>query len=123
MDLSRFKLIEVADQVGDLIWNEVNEWDWFNKETIGRQLVRAVDSISANLSEAYGRFSFRERKRFSYYARGSLCETINWTNKAIRRGLIEVEQGTIILNKLTEVSYKINYYIRSLKKQLPDSQS
>jgi four helix bundle protein len=123
MDLNRFKLIEIADQVGDLIWNEVNDWDSFNKETIGRQLVRAVDSISANLSEAYGRFSFPERKRFSFYARGSLCETINWTNKAIRIGLIEVEQGTIILNKLTEVSYKINYYIRSLKKQLPDGLS
>jgi four helix bundle protein len=123
MDLSRFKLIEIADQVSDLIWFEVNKWDSFNKETIGRQLVRAVDSISANLSEAYGRFSFPERKRFTFYARGSLCETINWTNKAIRRGLIEVEQGTIILNKLTEVSYKINYYIRSLKKQLPDGLS
>jgi hypothetical protein len=33
------------------------------------------------------------------------------------------EQGTIILNKLTEVSYKINYYIRSLKKQIPDGLS
>ena len=123
MDLSRFKLIEIADQVSDLIWFEVNKWDSFNKETIGRQLVRAVDSISANLSEAYGRFSFPERKRFTFYARGSLCETTNWTNKAIWRGLIEVEQGTIILNKLTEVSYKINYYIRSLKKQLPDGLS
>ena len=123
MDLSRFKLIEIADQVSDLIWIEVNEWNSFNKETIGRQLVRAVDSISANLSEAYGRFSFPERKRFTYYARGSLCETINWINKAIRRGLIEAEQGKIILNKLTEVSYKINYFIRSLKQQLPDSKS
>jgi four helix bundle protein len=123
MNLNRFKLIEIADQVGDLIWNEVNDWDSFNKETIERQLVRAVDSISANLSEAYGRFSFPERKRFSFYARGSLCETINWTNKAIRIGQIEVEQGTIILNKLTEVSYKINYYIRSLKKQIPDGLS
>ena len=123
MELSRFKLIEIADQASDLIWIEVNNWDSFNKDTVGRQLVRAVDSISANLSEAYGRFSFPERKRFAYYARGSLCETINWTNKAIRRGLIEIDQGTIILDKLTEVSYKINYYIRSLKKQLPDGQS
>jgi hypothetical protein len=46
MDLSRFKLIEIADQVSDHIWFEVNKWDSFNKETIGRQLVRAVDSIS-----------------------------------------------------------------------------
>ena len=75
MDLGRFKLIEIADQVSDQIWNEVSEWKNFNEETIGRQLVRAVDSISANLSEAYGRFSYPDRKRFSFYARGSLCET------------------------------------------------
>jgi len=62
MDLGRFKLIEIADQVSDLIWNEVIEWNNFNKETIGRQLVRAADSISANLSEAYGRFSYPDRK-------------------------------------------------------------
>ena len=123
MDLSRFKLIEITDQVSDQIWDEVNEWEYFNKVTIGKQLVRAVDSISANLSEAYGRFSFPERKRFSYYARGSLCETINWTNKAIRRGLIDAEKGTIIQKSLTEVSYKLNYYIRSLKNQIPDSPS
>ena len=123
MDLSRFKLIEITDQISDQIWSEVIEWEYFYKETIGKQLVRAVDSISANLSEAYGRFSFPERKRFSFYARGSLCETINWTNKAIRRGLIDAEKGTIIQKSLTEVSYKLNYYIRSLKNQIPNSPS
>jgi hypothetical protein len=46
MDLSRFKLIEITDQVSDQIWDEVNEWEYFSKETIGKQLVRAVDSIS-----------------------------------------------------------------------------
>ena len=120
MDLGRFKLIEIADQVSDQIWNEVSEWKNFNKETIGRQLVRAVDSISANLSEAYGRFSYPDRKRFSFYARGSLCETMNWLNKAIRRGLIEPGNGEIMIDQLTEISYKINYYIRSLNKKIPN---
>ena len=77
MDLDRFNLIGQADLIGDVVWEEVTKWKHFSKDTIGKQLVRAADSISANLSEAYGRYSFADRKRFAYYARGSLCETTN----------------------------------------------
>ena len=114
MDLSKFLLIELANEISEKIWNEVAQWSQFKKDTIGKQLVRAADSISANLSEAYGRFSFLERKRFCYYARGSLCETINWISKASKRNLIEMERTTELLDELTNISYKLNYYIRSL---------
>ncbi len=107
MDLNRFKLIQLSDQVSDNIWKEVEEWSKFDKWTIGTQLVRAADSVSANLSEAYGRYTYRERKLFSMYARGSLCETVNWIQKAIRRKLID---------GLTDISFKLNGYIRSLRK-------
>ena len=88
MDLQKFKIVDQADQIGDTIWEEVIQWKHFQKDTIGKQLVRAADSISANLSEAYGRYSYADRKRFAYYARGSLCETINWLQKSTKRGLI-----------------------------------
>ena len=81
--------------------------------------MRAADSITANLSEAYGRYSFPDRKRFSYYARGSLCETINWINKAVQRNLITEARGEELLSELTNISYKLNYYIRSLNKSKP----
>ena len=66
MDLGRFKLIEHARQIGDSIWKEVILWNHFEKDTIGKQLVRACDSITANLSEAYGRFGYADRLRFIY---------------------------------------------------------
>lgn len=114
MDLNRFNLIEIANSTSDHIWNEVNSWGKFDRDTIGKQLVRAADSISANLSEAYGRYSYSDRKRFSYYARGSLCETINWIHKAIQRKLIDEDQGNVLTTQLTNISYKLNYYIKSL---------
>lgn len=116
MDLSRFKLIDLADQVSDDIWDEVAKWNYFHQSTIGKQLVRAADSISANLSEAYGRYTYPERRLFSMYARGSLCETINWINKAKRRNLISQEVGDEIMKSLIDISYKLNGYVRSLKK-------
>lgn len=119
MDLERFNLIETGNKFCDQIWDEVDQWNQFSKDTIGKQLVRAADSITANLSEAYGRYSFPDRKRFSYYARGSLCETINWINKAVQRKLITEARGEELLSELTNISYKLNYYIRSLNKSKP----
>lgn len=116
MDLYRFNLIELADIVSEQIWNEVKTWNQYEKETLGKQLVRAADSISANLSEAYGRFSYADRKRFAYYARGSLCEAMNWLDKAVRRKLVTQDQGRDLQEGLTNLSYKINYYIKSLIK-------
>ena len=119
MDLNRFNLIELGNHFCDQIWEEVMLWNPFSKDTIGKQLVRAADSITANLSEAYGRYSFPDRKRFSYYARGSLCETINWIDKSIQRNLISKDRGEELLSELTNNSYKLNFYIRSLNKSKP----
>jgi len=115
MDLNRFHLIPIANHAGDLIWAEVEKWDKFHRWTLGTQLVRSADSVAANLSEAYGRYSRGERRLFAMYARGSLCETINWIQTAIRRGLIEEEKGKVIDTALIEISYKLNGYIRSLR--------
>ena len=117
MDLYRFNLIELADKVSEQIWDEANKWKLFERDTLGKQLVRAADSISANLSEAYGRYSYPDRRRFAYYARGSLCETMNWLNKAIQRKLISEESGNELLAQLTNISFKVNFYIKSLAKQ------
>jgi four helix bundle protein len=115
MDLNRFHLIPISNQVSDIIWTEVEKWDKFNRWTIGTQLVRSADSVSANLSEAYGRYSRGERKLFAMYARGSLCETINWIQTAIRRGLIDADTGKAIDKALIDISFKLNGYIRSLR--------
>ena len=115
MDLQKFKIIEQANLIGDDIWEEVIQWKHFDKDTIGKQLVRAADSISANLSEAYGRFSYADRKRFAYYARGSLCETINWLQKSVERKLIASEKESRLQEELNILSLRINAYIKRLK--------
>lgn len=115
MDLSRFKLIEETNQIGSSIWAEVATWNHFERDTIGKQIVRAADSISANLAEAYGRYTYQERKRFAYYSRGSLCETLNWVNKSMNRHLIEKNKGKEIISEIHALSYHLNAYIKSLK--------
>ena len=55
MERTNFEKLEVyklSEKLADIIWNIVNEWDSFSKNSIGMQLVRACDSIGANIAEA-----------------------------------------------------------------------
>ena len=105
----------MAEELADKVWNICTRWDYFAKGKIGKQLVRAVDSISANLAEGHGRYHFRDRLRFCYYARGSLEETKAWLSKAERRSLMPEEQSPV--KEITEIlPKKLNAHIRSIRK-------
>ena len=67
MKLDELHVYQLVMETGEVIWEIVNKWDYFSKDTVGKQLVRAVDSIAANLSEGYGRYSYKENKQFCYY--------------------------------------------------------
>ena len=78
----------------------VRGWDQFDRWTVGQQLVRAADSIGANIAEAYGRHSHRERRRFVVIARGSALEVEHWVDTALARDLdlptaLRAESGEI----------------------------
>jgi four helix bundle protein len=64
-----------ANIIADEIWSLVSKWDYFQKDTIGKQIVKSSDSIGANISEGYGRYFHKENLQFCYYFRGSLYET------------------------------------------------
>jgi len=50
-------VLQAAEAVADGIWRQVVRWDPFAREVAGGQLARAVDSIGANIAEAFGRFT------------------------------------------------------------------
>ena len=115
MDNRKLKVTECADHLSQMIWEKVITWKYFEKDTVGKQLVRASDSISANLSEAQGRFSYADRKRFFYYARGSLFETIDWVQKSIKRGLLEESLREELLKELAKLSLQLNTLLKRSK--------
>jgi four helix bundle protein len=73
--LEKLEVFQIANEIGDIVWNVVSTWNYFEKDTIGKQFVRCSDSISANIGEGYGRYFFRENIQFCYYSRGSLIES------------------------------------------------
>lgn len=56
IDLEVHKL---AVHIGDKVYDIVDNWDYFNKDTLGKQFVRAADSIALNIAEGYGRYYFK----------------------------------------------------------------
>ena len=105
-----------AMNLGETIWSLVTQWDYFAKDTIGKQLVRSADSIAANLSEGHGRFHFKENMKFCYYSRGSLTEPQTWIEKAAHRNLIPKEKARDLYSQLETLHKRLNAYITSIGK-------
>lgn len=114
MDLRDLEVYQLSEKLSDMIWNIVTKWDYFAKETIGKQLVKAVDSIAANIAEGYGRYHFKENKNFCYFARGSLEETKTWLRKSIRRGLIDQSKHQELFSIIKKLPKLLNSYIKSI---------
>jgi four helix bundle protein len=45
------RVYQLAEKLADAIWKIVAEWNFFDKDTIGKQIVRSADSIGANIAE------------------------------------------------------------------------
>lgn len=114
MKLEELKVYNLSMEVGEDCWSIVSNWDYFAKDTIGKQLVRAIDSVAANLSEGFGRYHYKETKNFGYYSRGSLYESKTWLTKAKNRKLITKEKYDEFANNINIIGKMLNNYIKSI---------
>jgi four helix bundle protein len=106
-------------EIGDKIWNMVIQWDNFSRNNVRSQLLRAIDSVDANISEGYGRGSKIDNARFVKIARGSLFEVKFWLTLSNTRKLLSdadmLEFISVIENLLPRLSAYINYLSNSSK--------
>lgn len=87
-NFEKLRVYQLSEKLADQIWEIVLGWNNFARDTVGKQLVRAVDSVGANISEGAGRGRFLDNKRFVRIARGSLNETQHWLRRAYKRRLL-----------------------------------
>ncbi|MHC0066884.1 four helix bundle protein [Nostoc sp. UIC 10890] len=123
MATKRFQELQVyqlSEQLADDIWKIVEGWNFFAKDTIGKQIVRSADSIGANIAEGLRRGSFQENRRFIKIARGSLNETQHWLRRAYTRNLLTTEQINAIKTIINELAPKLNSYLNSIG-NVPDN--
>ena len=116
MELEELRVYQSSMDLSEKIWDVVIKWDYFAKDTIGKQLVRSIDSVAANLSEGFGRFFYKETKQFGYYSRGSLSETKTWLTKAYNRKLISEKEYNEFMPQIKDIGIRLNNYLNSLNK-------
>ncbi len=116
MKLEELKVYELAMELGEEVWAIVDKFNYFQKDTVGKQMVRAADSIAANLSEGFGRYHYKETINFGYYSRGSLFETKTWLRKTTNRKLISNEEYDKLSSTIEIIGKMLNNYIKSIGK-------
>ena len=85
----RIRAYRLAVALGHEVYARVETWRHADRMSVGIQLIRAVDSVGANIAESAGRWHLREKRQFLIIARGSLYEAEHWLHVAEARGLIE----------------------------------
>jgi four helix bundle protein len=105
-----------TEQIADQVWQIVVSWSEFARNTTGRQLVRAIDSVGANLCEGDGRYSDSEAIHFFVIARGSLREASYFLRTAVRRGLVAESEGQRLVEQIDEVRRMLNGRINYRRK-------
>lgn len=106
--------------LSNYVWEIVIKWDWFAKRTVGVQFVTAIDSISANIAEGFGRYGKKDKIRFYHFSFGSVKESHDWNEKSKVRKLLTKEQYDHIFSELESLPKEINQLIRFTEKRLKE---
>ncbi|MGI8494609.1 MAG: four helix bundle protein [Pyrinomonadaceae bacterium] len=115
-NFENLRVYQLSEELADKIWLIVRAWDNLARDTVGKQIIRAADSIGANIAEGSGRYTFIENRRFAHIARGSLYETKHWLRRAYKRNLLAKKQTEELKPIIDELAPKLNAYINALQK-------
>ncbi|MGH9862993.1 MAG: four helix bundle protein [Candidatus Acidiferrales bacterium] len=80
------------------------------------QIRRAAVSVTANLAEGYGRFSYQENMQFSRQSRASVYELRDHLTTALDAGYLSRDRFRELNSMALDVTRLLNGYIRSTKK-------
>ena len=115
MPFHELRVFQLSEQLCDEIWDIVRSWSYFEKDTIGKQLARAADSIGANIAEGSGRATKKDNHRFVRISRGSLNETQYWLRRAKKRQLLNDKDENRLKEIIDVPAPSLNAYLNSLK--------
>ncbi len=118
LQLNQIGAYMIAFKLSNDVWKIVLKWDYFAKDTIGKQFTRAVDSISANIAEGFGRYGKKDKINFYRYSYGSVKESLDWNEKAKIRKLLAIEEYECILAELQKLPKEIHGLIKYTNEKL-----
>jgi len=118
LQLNDLECYRIAFHLSNYVWEVVIKWEWFSKKTVGGQFVEAIDSISANIAEGFGRHFKKDKIKFYMYSKGSLKESFDWNEKSKLRKLINEEEYGHIFSELGKLPKSLNQLIKFTNEKL-----
>ncbi|HQF43293.1 MAG TPA: four helix bundle protein, partial [Ignavibacteriaceae bacterium] len=111
---------KIAFSLSNYVWDLIVKWNQFNSDTVGKQFIRAVDSISANIAEGFGRYSKKDKIKFFRISFGSMYESLDWNEKAFKRKLISKSDYDYIFSELQKLPKLIHQLIKFTNSKLSE---
>jgi four helix bundle protein len=111
LELTDISAYNIALELSNCVWDIVIRWDYFSKDTVGKQLVRVIDSTSSNIAEGFGRYFKKDKINFYRYSYGSIEESRDWIQKANKRKLLQENQYRAICEGLEKLPKELHNLI------------
>ncbi len=111
-----FKDLEVwrlARELRNEIYRRAGTLPDIEKFCLATQLRRAAISVTANIAEGFGRFSYQENAQFCRQARGSLFELRDHRTSCVDQGYLSHIEGKRLDSMIQRVAQVLNGYLRS----------
>ncbi len=120
LKLNDIDAYKIAFNLSNYVWDLIVKWDRFYSDTVGKQFVRSIDSISANLAEGFGRYSKKDKVKFYHISFGSMYESLDWNEKALKRKLINKSEYDYIFSELQKLPKLIHQLIKFTNTKLSE---
>jgi four helix bundle protein len=112
-EFENLRVYRISEQLANEIWRIVQEWNSFNQDSLGKQIICSADSIGANIAAGTAHDNLNNQQLVRQ-ARGCLFDTIHGLRLAWNRKLITENQAKKIKPIIDELSHQLNAYLKSL---------
>jgi four helix bundle protein len=120
-DFTDLQVWQLARELKSLVYLLSRNFPPEEKFILSAQLRRAAISVTANIAEGFGRYSYQENIQFCRLARGSAFEVRDHLITALDQSYVTAEQHRDADSLSQRVIQTLNGYIRSTKARQADN--
>jgi four helix bundle protein len=112
-DFKDLDVWQVARDLPTVMYKVARSLPDFEKFALATQIRRAACSVTANIAEGFGRFSYQENAQFCRQARGSLFELRDHLTTCTDQKYISPEESQRLDTMAQRAAQLLNGYLRS----------
>ena len=112
-DFKDLDVWQVARDLRSEMYKVAHSLPDYEKFALATQIRRAASSVTANIAEGFGRFSYQENVQFCRQARGSLFELRDHVTTCMDQHFIGEKEGETLDAAAQRVAQILNGYVRS----------